>query len=45
MNDRSSTTGFTQLAREGMKDYVSTGQLQQEDLEKLSWEVTSSYAS
>ena len=41
----SSTTGFTQLAREGMKDYFSTGQPQQEDLEKLSWEVTSSYAS
>ena len=45
MNDSSSTTGFTQLAREGMKDYVSTGQPQQEDLEKSSWEVTSSYAS
>ena len=45
MNDSSSTTGFTQLAREGMNDYVSIGQPQQEDVEKLSWEATSSYAS
>ena len=44
MNDRLNTTGFTQLAREGVKEHVSSDERQQEDPESISWEVTSSYA-
>ena len=44
MNDSSNTTGFTQLAREGMNEHVSSGERLQEDPETISWEVTSSYA-
>ena len=38
------TVGFTQLAREGIKEHVSSDERQQEDPENISWEVTSSYA-
>ena len=44
MNDRLNTTGFIQLAREGVKEHVSSDERQQEDPESISWEVTSSYA-
>ena len=44
MNDSLNTTGFTQLAREGIKEHVSSDGRQQEDPENISWEVTSSYA-
>ena len=44
MKDSLNTTGFTQLAREGMKEHVSSGERQQEDPENISWEVTASYA-
>ena len=43
MNDSLNTIGFTQLAREGMKEHVSSSERQQEDPENISWEVTSSY--
>ena len=38
------TTGFTQLAREGIKEHVSSDEQKQEDPENISLEVTSSYA-
>ena len=44
INDSLNTSGFTQLAREVMKEHVSSGERQQEDPENISWEVTSSYA-
>ena len=44
MNDSLNTSGFTQLAREVMKEHVSSSERQQEDPENISWEVTSSYA-
>ena len=44
VNDSSNTTGFTKLAREDMKEHVSSGEREQEDPENISWEVTSSYA-
>ena len=39
MNDSLNTTGFTQLAREGIKEHVSSDGRQQEDPENISWEV------
>ena len=42
MNDSSNTTGFAKLAREDMKEHVSSGKREQEDPENP--EVTSSYA-
>ena len=42
MNDCLNTTGFTQLAREGIKEHVSSDEQQQEDPENIIWEVTSS---
>ena len=44
MNDHLNTTGFTQLAGEGVKEHVSSNERQQEDPESISWEVTSSCA-
>ena len=44
VNDSSNTTGLTKLAREDMKEHVSSGEREQEDPENISWEVTSSYA-
>ena len=44
MNDRLNPTGFTQLAREGIKEHVSSDEQQQEDPENIIWEVTSSNA-
>ena len=44
MNDSLNTSGFTKLAREVMKEHVSSGERQQEDPENISWEVISSYA-
>ena len=44
VNDSLNTTGFTQLAREGMNKHVTSRERQQQDPENISWEVTSSYA-
>ena len=44
MNDSLNTTGFTQLAREGMNKHVTSRERQQQDPENISWEVTSSDA-
>ena len=42
MSDSLNTTGFTQVASEGMKEHASSGERQQEDPEdpeNISWEV------
>ena len=44
MNDSLNTIGFTQLAREGIKEHVSSDERQEEDPENVIWEVTLSYA-
>ena len=36
MNDSFNTAGFTQLAREGIKEYVSSDERQQEDPEHIT---------
>ena len=40
MNDSLNTTGFTELPREGIKEHVSSDERQQEDPDKISFEVT-----
>ena len=42
MNGNLNTTGFTQLAREGMEEHASSGERQQEHPENISWKMTSS---
>ena len=44
MNDSLNTIGFTQLAREGIKEHVSCDERQQEDPGNVSLEMISSYA-
>ena len=44
MNDSLNTIGFTQLAREGIKEHVSSDERQEKDPENIIWEVTLSYA-
>ena len=42
VSDNLNITGFSQLAREDMKEHVSSDERQQEDPENKSWEVPSS---
>ena len=44
MNDSLNTTGFTQVAREGIKEHVSSDEWQEENPENIIWKVISSYA-